>query len=130
MTDNHEDRPGTARRGFLIIDTKKCQGCATCMIACSLVHEGEVNLAKSRIRVVQDSFAPYPDDITSAAVQACDYCADATYWSETDGAMACVAVCPLGAVRFAEALPPRDAAGRYLVNFRGKCWEKIGYPRD
>jgi protein NrfC len=27
-----------------LVDTKKCQGCATCMLACSLVHESKQGL--------------------------------------------------------------------------------------
>ena len=26
--------------GFLVVDMKKCQGCSTCMMACSLAHVG------------------------------------------------------------------------------------------
>ena len=29
-----------ASAGYLLVDTKKCQGCVSCMLACSLVHEG------------------------------------------------------------------------------------------
>ena len=29
-------------KGYLVVDPKKCTGCCTCMIACSMVHEGEV----------------------------------------------------------------------------------------
>ena len=31
--------------GYLLVDTKKCQGCLSCMLACSLVNEGEENLS-------------------------------------------------------------------------------------
>ena len=27
-------------KGYLVYDSKKCAGCVTCMLACSLVHEG------------------------------------------------------------------------------------------
>jgi len=31
--------------GYLLVDIKKCQGCASCMLACSLVHEGVESLS-------------------------------------------------------------------------------------
>ncbi|MBW1848679.1 MAG: twin-arginine translocation signal domain-containing protein, partial [Deltaproteobacteria bacterium] len=30
--------------GYLLVDTKKCQGCVSCMLACSLVNEGVESL--------------------------------------------------------------------------------------
>ena len=27
--------------GYLLVDTEKCAGCMTCMLSCSLVHEGK-----------------------------------------------------------------------------------------
>ena len=36
---------------YLVYDSKHCAGCYGCMIACSLVHEGEVNLSLSRIQM-------------------------------------------------------------------------------
>ena len=43
--------------GFLLVDMKKCQGCGTCMMMCSLAHSGEASYALSRIQIQQDSFA-------------------------------------------------------------------------
>ena len=31
-------------KGYLLVDSKKCTGCASCMFACSLAHEGKLNL--------------------------------------------------------------------------------------
>ena len=45
-----------ASQGYLLVDTKKCQGCATCMLACSLVHEGKQSLYLARIQVLQNPF--------------------------------------------------------------------------
>jgi ferredoxin len=42
--------------GYLVVDIKKCQGCVSCMLACSLVHEGVENLSLARIQVLQNSF--------------------------------------------------------------------------
>ena len=49
-----------ASEGYLLVDTKKCQGCVSCMLACSLVHEGVENLSLARIQVIQDSFRKWP----------------------------------------------------------------------
>ena len=49
--------------GFLLVDLKKCQGCSTCMMVCSLAHTGEASYTLSRIQIQQDSFQNWPDDI-------------------------------------------------------------------
>lgn len=67
--------------GYLLVDTKKCQGCASCMLACSLVNEGVADYAQARIQVVQNSFQKWPMDIN---IGQCRQCADP----------ACVTVCP------------------------------------
>jgi protein NrfC len=71
--------------GYLLVDMKKCQGCMSCMLACSLIHEGVEGLSLSRIRIMQDSFASFPDDLTIAP---CRQCVDP----------ACVKICPTGAL--------------------------------
>ena len=60
-----------ASEGYLLVDTKKCQGCLSCMLACSLVHEGTENLSLSRIQILQNSFAKFPDDLTMAQCRQC-----------------------------------------------------------
>jgi protein NrfC len=70
--------------GFLLVDLKKCQGCGTCMMACSLAHTGVASNSLARIQILQDSFLDFPNDISMAA---CRQCANAP----------CVAVCPTGA---------------------------------
>ena len=72
-------------KGYLLVDTKKCQGCMTCMLACSLVHEGFESLSLARIQVVQNPFKSFPDDINIAQ---CRQCVEP----------ACLAVCPSGAL--------------------------------
>jgi protein NrfC len=67
--------------GYLLVDTKKCQGCMSCMLACSLVNEGVENLCLSRIQVIQNSFEKWPDDLT---IEQCRQCVDP----------ACVTACP------------------------------------
>ena len=117
----------------LLIDTKKCQGCMTCMLVCSLVHEGKENLSMSRIQVIQSSFEKYPSDIETRYVESCDLCLDTPFWNEqggVDGKQACVEVCPLGAVRLSTEIFTNLQHGKREVNFRGKGWKKIGYPID
>jgi protein NrfC len=60
-----------ASGGYLLVDTRKCQGCMTCMLACSLVHEGRENLSLSRIQVIQNPFERFPDDITLEQCRQC-----------------------------------------------------------
>ena len=72
--------------GYLLVDIEKCQGCLSCMLACSLVHEGVESLSLSRIQIMQNSFASFPDDLT---IEQCRQCVDP----------ACVKVCPTGALR-------------------------------
>jgi len=71
--------------GYLLVDTKKCQGCVSCMLACSLVHEGSESLSLSRIQVIQNSFEKFPHDL---AIEQCRLCVDP----------ACVEACPTGAL--------------------------------
>ncbi len=88
--------------GYLIVDTRKCQGCASCMLACSLVHEGVESLSLSRIQIIQNSFAAFPDDVS---VEQCRQCVDP----------ACVEACPADAL----TADPRFGNAR-IVDFE-KC---------
>jgi protein NrfC len=74
-----------AAEGYLLVDTRKCQGCVTCMLACSLVHEGFESLSLARIQVVQNPFENFPDDINIAQCRQCEE-------------PACLEVCPVGAL--------------------------------
>ena len=71
-------------KGYLVYDSKKCMGCTTCMLSCSLVHYGEQNLSLSRIQIIQDSFGKFPDDIRMAPCRQCV-------------TPVCVQNCPVGA---------------------------------
>ena len=75
-----------ASEGYLLVDTKKCQGCITCMLSCSLVHEGVANPSLSRIQIMQNSFESFPDDVMIAQ---CRQCVDPP----------CVNVCPVNALQ-------------------------------
>ena len=71
--------------GYLVVDVEKCQGCITCMLACSLVHEGVQNPSLSRIQILQDSFGKFPEDLTIEQCRQCE-------------APACVEACPENAL--------------------------------
>jgi protein NrfC len=74
-----------ASEGYLLVDTKKCQGCVSCMLACSLVNEGVESLSLARIQVIQNSFEKWPDDVT---IEQCRQCVEP----------ACVNACPVDAL--------------------------------
>ena len=71
-------------KGYLVYDSKKCIGCTTCMLSCSMVHYGEQNLSLSRIQIIQDSFGKFPDDLQ---ISPCRQCVTPP----------CVINCPVGA---------------------------------
>lgn len=77
-------------KGYILVDSKKCQGCQCCMMACSLVHEGEANLSLARIQVMQNILKNWPDDIR---IVQCRQCVDPL----------CVQDCPSDAFSLDEA---------------------------
>jgi protein NrfC len=187
-----------ASDGYLLVDAKKCQGCASCMLACSLVHEGVESLSLSRIQIIQNPFEGFPGDVAMAqcrqclepaCVEACpthalkadpeygnvrmvdrnacigcgacfescpfmpsrpvvvadeqydgeiksrkcDLCANTPYhWEDAGGGprgtLACVEVCPVGAIEFTTEVPIQEGDEGYIVNLRGSNWGRIGYP--
>ena len=184
--------------GYLLVDIKKCQGCVSCMLACSLVHEGVESLSLSRIQIIQNSFESFPDDLTieqccqcvdppcvkecptkalaanakfgnirmvnkekcigygtcyevcpytpSRSIIApdknyendfksrkCDLCANAQFhWDEEgggpDGKQACVAVCPVGTIKFTKKIPKQEGDDGYKIDLRERNWGRLGYP--
>ena len=74
-----------ASEGYLLVDTKKCQGCASCMLACSLVHEGVGSFSLARIQVLQNSFEKWPHDVS---IEQCRQCVEPL----------CVDACPADAI--------------------------------
>jgi len=94
------------REGSIVVDTLLCAGCQSCSLACSLGHMGVEDLSNANIRITQDSYAPYPDDVEAQVRGRCDLCANTPYWNEPGGAggkQACVEVCPMRAVQFVPA---------------------------
>jgi protein NrfC len=184
--------------GYLLVDIGKCQGCASCMLACSLVHEGVESLSLARIQVLQNAFDAFPEDVEIAPCRQCvdppcvkvcpvdaltadaghghvrmvdkekcigcgacheacpykpgravvmadrtfagklksrkcDLCANAPFhWDEAgggpDGKQACVAVCPVDAIRLTKEIPVQAGDDGYRVNLRDEVWGKLGYP--
>jgi protein NrfC len=56
---------------YLVYDSRHCAGCLGCMLACSLVHEGETSLSLSRIQVHRAVLAKYPLDISQNVCRQC-----------------------------------------------------------
>jgi protein NrfC len=71
-------------KGYLIYDSRICSGCQSCMLTCSLVHDGEASASRSRIQVARNVFNPYPQDIQ---IFVCRQCPEPL----------CVKNCPTGA---------------------------------
>jgi protein NrfC len=76
--------PYPESKGYLVYDSKKCAGCTTCMLSCSLTHYGVQSLSLSRIQIIQDSFGKFPTDIKMAPCRQCI-------------TPVCVQNCPVGA---------------------------------
>ena len=74
-----------ASKGYIVVDPKKCSGCYSCELMCSLVHEGKENLNLARIQIINDSFAGFPNDLMQFQCRQCP-------------SPACVQACPTGAM--------------------------------
>ena len=57
--------------GYLIYDSRHCAGCLSCMLACSLVHDGATSTSLSRIQISRAVLAKYPHDIQIAVCRQC-----------------------------------------------------------
>jgi protein NrfC len=62
-----------ASTGYLVYDSRLCLGCQSCMLACSITHEGEAAYSLSRIQVIRDapSFTKYPYDVVMSICRQC-----------------------------------------------------------
>ena len=76
--------------GYLVYDSRRCAGCQSCMLACSLVHEGETSTSLSRIQVSRAVLTRYPYDIQ---ISVCRQCPEPL----------CVKNCPTGACHVSAA---------------------------
>jgi protein NrfC len=85
-----EKNPYPLSKGYVIYDSRLCAGCQSCMLACSLVHEGAASASLSRIQVSRAVLAQYPYDIQMSV---CRQCPEPM----------CVKNCPTGACHVSEA---------------------------
>jgi protein NrfC len=60
-----------ASKGYLLYDSRKCIGCTTCMLSCSLTHYGVQSLSLANIQIMQDSFGKFPNDLQMAPCRQC-----------------------------------------------------------
>lgn len=67
--------------GYLVVDPKRCAGCASCMLACATVHEGVSDIGLSRIQVIANPFGRFgvEDTIVQEQCRQCPhpFCAEA-----------------------------------------------------
>lgn len=89
-------------QGYMLVDFRKCQGCLTCMLACSLAHEGRENLSLARLQVAQDPFGRFPGDLN---LEPCSQCLDPE----------CLKACP------SEALHVDEQNGNIRTVDKEKC---------
>jgi protein NrfC len=82
--------PYAPSTGYLVYDSRRCSGCQSCMVACSLVHEGAASMSLSRIQVSRAILTSYPYDIQ---ISVCRQCPDPM----------CVKSCPAGACHVSAA---------------------------
>jgi protein NrfC len=77
-------------KGYLVYNSRQCSGCQSCMLTCSLVHDGEASTSRSRIQIARNVFNPYPQDIQ---IFVCRQCPEPM----------CVKNCPTGACHISAA---------------------------
>jgi len=76
---------GKAKRFVMVMDTRRCMGCQTCVLACKA--ENGVPLTGFRDWVVTETKGTFPDLEMEIRSERCMHCSDAP----------CVANCPTGA---------------------------------
>ncbi len=77
-------------RYAMAIDTKRCVGCADCVVACQT--ENNVPIGYCRDWIVQDTYGEYPNLNLEIRSERCNHCADSP----------CVRCCPTSASHYAE----------------------------
>ena len=91
-----------ASTAYLVYDSTKCVNCATCMMACSTVHQGVASYSLSRIQMLLNTFGKFPDDLDHFVCRQC-------------ATPACVQACPTGACHV------DTARGNVRVIDQSKC---------
>jgi len=56
---------------YLVYDSRNCAGCISCMLACSMVHDGTTSLSLSRIQVHRYVLGTYPKDLIHNVCRQC-----------------------------------------------------------
>ena len=56
---------------YLVYDSRNCAGCVSCMLACSMVHDGATSLSLSRIQIHRYVLGTYPKDIIHNICRQC-----------------------------------------------------------
>lgn len=75
-----------ASTAYLVVDSLKCSGCLSCMLACSAAHDKTASLSSSRIQITQNPLNAYPYDLE---MYQCRQCPEPL----------CVENCPTGACK-------------------------------
>ena len=103
---------------MLVVDETRCHACQSCMVACSLVHEGQVIPSLACVQVQFDPFTGRQRILhcrqckRAACARACPHGAiqlveQGGYWaldeSLCDGCGACVQACPFHAMIWSPA---------------------------
>jgi protein NrfC len=132
--------------GYLVVDPKKCAGCIACMLACSMVHEGNSAPSLSRIQVVQSAFKPFPEDIVLSICRQCvnplcvKACPTEALYVDTengnlrvideslcDGCMDCIRACPYVPSRIIWA-HEKKVATKCDLCLDTPYWNQVGGP--
>lgn len=90
-----------ASEGYLLVDSKKCASCETCMLSCSLAHYGRSNVNLSRLQLAKNPLGCFPYDAVQNQCRQCPY-------------PSCVDACPTGAMHV-------DAETGVRTVDEGKC---------
>jgi protein NrfC len=103
-----------ACNGYLVVDIRKCQGCISCVLACSLVHEGLENPSLSRIQILQNPFEKFPQDLN---IEQCRQCTEP----------ACVDACPENALTANAAFGNVRMVDKEKCTGCGSCFDACPY---
>jgi protein NrfC len=135
-----------ASGGYLLVDTKKCGACETCMLSCALAHSGQTNLNLSRIQISKNPFGLFPHDVKQHQCRQCPYppCVEAcptgaNHADEATGVRLIDKDKCIGCERCIEACPftPSRVQWNYMERHAQKCdlcldtpyWDEAGGPR-
>lgn len=67
----------------LVVEPRKCIGCSTCSLTCSITYNDHFDLSKAHIKIVRNDFSGT---------------FEITFYSTCKGCLQCAKVCPSGAL--------------------------------